>query len=466
MGKYIRPFVIFLLLLCIVAACDGNGNNNVTTRTIGPEGGTIKSSDGKLTLEIPAGALDEDTEISIRRVDQSEISEEFGDTDIDSAYELIPDGLIFNVPVRASVKLDEDPNQADGTLIADVAFLFSESGDVIEFLENTELEVDGPGSMTTASADLTHFTDLVTKTIDGVTVTLDMTKKEDIPNTFTGTVIVSSNTRIEGIFSEITNNTSGASLTDPSGFDNLPFSPSGGMSTGTINGKCLEEIETKEISIEILVEATDLATLFTFGFIRPPSAPDIGRDLIVIGFFTTRVEIVSEIVCKKTEEGDTPPPPLQPTEPPTEPPPPPVVTIADVEGEYLIDCISEPGQDPLGIIEGNLGNPVELNVIIQVNSSTGEVTITTTDGLFILTGMIVDQQNGTFVINAEGSGKLGDDANPTAANIVVKAVNWNFVVNELGDVIFTGGTMRFNFPGFPLGNQTSVASCFDEMAGE
>jgi len=80
--------------------------------------------------------------------------------------------------------------------------------------------------------------------------------------------------------------------------------------------------------------------------------------------------------------------------------------------------------------------------------------------------MIVDQQNGTFVINAEGSGKLGDDMNPTAANIVVKAVNWTFEVNELGDVIFTDGTMRFNFPGFPLSNQTSVASCFDEMAGE
>ncbi|MCK5391431.1 MAG: hypothetical protein KAJ31_03310, partial [Deltaproteobacteria bacterium] len=142
----------------------------------------------------------------------------------------------------------------------------------------------------------------------------------------------------------------------------------------------------------------------------------------------------------------------------------PVVTIADIDGNWLVDCISE--QDPFGIIAGNLGIPVMLNVIIEVNSSMGEVTITTTDGLFTLTGMIVDQQNGIFVINAEGSGKLGDDANPTAADIEIKAVNWFFVVNELGEVVFTDGTMRFNFPGLPLGNQTSVASCFDNMAGE
>jgi len=62
------------------------------------------------------------------------------------------------------------------------------------------------------------------------------------------------------------------------------------MSTGTISGQCLEEIETKLISIEILVEATDLATLFTYGFIRPQEVAEINDDLIILGFFTTRVE--------------------------------------------------------------------------------------------------------------------------------------------------------------------------------
>ena len=56
MGKYIISSFIVLFLLFSFISCDGNGNNNVSTRTIGPEGGTIKSSDGKLTLEIPAGA--------------------------------------------------------------------------------------------------------------------------------------------------------------------------------------------------------------------------------------------------------------------------------------------------------------------------------------------------------------------------------------------------------------------------
>ena len=292
MGKYIISSFVVLFLLVSFISCDGNGNNNVSTRTIGPEGGTVTSSDGKLTLEIPPGALSEDTEISIRRVDQSEISEEFGDTDIDSAYELTPDGLIFDLPVRASVKLDEDPNQTDGTLSADVSFLFSESGDVIEFLENTELEVDSPGSMTTVSADLTHFTDLVTVTSDGVTATLDMTKAEDIPKTFTGTVTVTSATDLDEVGANIFENTSGANFDDPGDFPNVPFPLTGGTSTATIDGQCLVEKETKEYTVEMEIDRVKVAAILLF------IGPEIFTDILI--------DLVSEIVCKKTEEGDTP----------------------------------------------------------------------------------------------------------------------------------------------------------------
>lgn len=245
MGKYIISTFIVLFLLFSFISCDGDGSNNVSTRTIGPEGGTITSPDGKLTIIIPPGALSEDTEITVRRLNDSEISEEFAQENVDSTYELAPDGLIFNVPVRASVKLDEDPNQTDGTLSADVSFLFSESGDVIEFLENTELEVDGPGSMTTVSADLTHFTDLVTITSNGVTATLDMTKAEDIPKTFTGTVTVTSATDLDEVGANIFENASGAFFDKPGVFPNVPFPLTGGTSTATINGQCLFEKETK-----------------------------------------------------------------------------------------------------------------------------------------------------------------------------------------------------------------------------
>lgn len=62
--------------------------------TIGPAGGTLRSSDNGLLLTIPAGALDADTEITIQPIANH------AHGGIGMAYRLLPDGQTFKQPVK------------------------------------------------------------------------------------------------------------------------------------------------------------------------------------------------------------------------------------------------------------------------------------------------------------------------------------------------------------------------------
>lgn len=52
-----------VLTLCVLAGCDSQGE------TVGPRGGVVMSDDGRVTLDIPEGALTEDVEVTIEVVD-------------------------------------------------------------------------------------------------------------------------------------------------------------------------------------------------------------------------------------------------------------------------------------------------------------------------------------------------------------------------------------------------------------
>ncbi len=60
----ILTFGLALTTLGGLTGCDETGE------TIGPEGGFVTSEDGRLTLEVPAGALDEATRVSIEVTDE------------------------------------------------------------------------------------------------------------------------------------------------------------------------------------------------------------------------------------------------------------------------------------------------------------------------------------------------------------------------------------------------------------
>jgi hypothetical protein len=72
-----------------------------TRATIGPKGGTLSSSDNRLSLSIPAGVFASDTEVSIQPT-------QGGEDGLGAAYRLMPEGVTFPQPVTLAWHLSED----------------------------------------------------------------------------------------------------------------------------------------------------------------------------------------------------------------------------------------------------------------------------------------------------------------------------------------------------------------------
>lgn len=66
----------------------------VGSAVVGVDGGLVSSTDGVITLEIPAGALANDTQITIRSMAEGMTGSAL------PAYEFEPDGLTFNIPAH------------------------------------------------------------------------------------------------------------------------------------------------------------------------------------------------------------------------------------------------------------------------------------------------------------------------------------------------------------------------------
>ena len=102
----IKVSAVFLALAWIVAACSGP---TATPTEISPElilaveGGPITSDDGSLTLEIPPGALAEDTEIRVSRVAEGDLNRD--DIPEIAKYILEPSGTVFSEPVELTLVL-------------------------------------------------------------------------------------------------------------------------------------------------------------------------------------------------------------------------------------------------------------------------------------------------------------------------------------------------------------------------
>ncbi|MCH7663564.1 MAG: hypothetical protein IH859_06810, partial [Chloroflexi bacterium] len=99
------------------------------------EGGTVASNDGLVRLDIPAGALSEDVEISIAPVPSEDAPEEllamaetYGGILPDTpAYHLQPDGLEFDQPV--TIRFEAGPDAIkDGSVEGFILLIQSGNG--------------------------------------------------------------------------------------------------------------------------------------------------------------------------------------------------------------------------------------------------------------------------------------------------------------------------------------------------
>ncbi|NIP31767.1 MAG: hypothetical protein GTO02_19855, partial [Candidatus Dadabacteria bacterium] len=99
-NKLYTALIIFLFLLPYLSCTDLLSKN-----IIGPDGGTIVTSDGLFTLEIPEGALTEDVEITLTRDEGIE-----GDVLV---YDAEPSGLEFLLPAIFSGDVTDISNNGE-----------------------------------------------------------------------------------------------------------------------------------------------------------------------------------------------------------------------------------------------------------------------------------------------------------------------------------------------------------------
>ncbi len=138
--------------------------DNTSTQMIGSGGGTIMSVDGSVSLEIPAGALAADEEITMTLVPAGQRPEELDGLDAEEVvYEFKPDGLTFDVPARVVLELPDafDASMEGGETSVPLLVVSSLSGGDMTLAGEQQFTVDPGSGAVTASADIEHFSHLV-----------------------------------------------------------------------------------------------------------------------------------------------------------------------------------------------------------------------------------------------------------------------------------------------------------------
>ena len=125
----------------------GSPIGNASSATIGTAGGTLESSDGKLTVVIPAGALSNNTKISIQGISNE------SPLGLGMGYRLQPEGITFSQPI--SLKFNYDDQLLNG-MPADFLWIVTQSGNGSW---NALLKSYVNPVTKTVSIETTHFSD-------------------------------------------------------------------------------------------------------------------------------------------------------------------------------------------------------------------------------------------------------------------------------------------------------------------
>jgi hypothetical protein len=156
-----------IVLLGLTFALGSCGNVEQGTQGgIGSEGGMIRSSNGRITLDVPAGALDHRVTISIRELDNGALPS--GGVR-DTGFELLPEGLTFAKPVTLTLAYQDDAlPQADTTWLR-----------IVQILDDGRLAVPDPATGApagTVSAQLAHFSKYAVADLKLANATVTTTK--------------------------------------------------------------------------------------------------------------------------------------------------------------------------------------------------------------------------------------------------------------------------------------------------
>jgi hypothetical protein len=187
-----RPLLLlaFAALAVALSACRSGGGGGVESPTptegaeatpveVKEEPRTVASDDGKLTLEIPPGALDQEIVISITAVPLEELPEELQVLrGAGGGYRLEPDGLEFSKPVAVSLELGRDELEdepEDGITVYGLVSLTADGER--ELLDELRTEASLGEATVVVRGELSHFSWLG-RTKGSLTVLLEEVQRE------------------------------------------------------------------------------------------------------------------------------------------------------------------------------------------------------------------------------------------------------------------------------------------------
>jgi len=157
---------------------------------VGRAGGVLTTADGKLTLTIPPGALGRFRQISAQPVDPASLPPLPDGRTAEVAYELLPHGLQFALPVEVRVTIDGSARRDDGSIGHSPVVLLNLSGGVVEALEGQGLALNGQTGAITAAGNLSHFSTLFALILREILVQVDIPTAVDVGQEFTANVRV------------------------------------------------------------------------------------------------------------------------------------------------------------------------------------------------------------------------------------------------------------------------------------
>lgn len=125
----------------------GKPKGSATTKTIGAEGGSISSPDGRITIEIPPHAVSASMNFSIQPITN------MAPSGVGDAYRLEPNGRTFSAPLKLAFKFSD--RDIDGSTPAGLRVSYQDDAGVWQSLKDAVIDAQNQ----TYTVTTQHFTD-------------------------------------------------------------------------------------------------------------------------------------------------------------------------------------------------------------------------------------------------------------------------------------------------------------------